>query len=244
MKFQKPNRHTQELLKRWGVPVILRPDYWDGRNRSITIIVDETVPFGDVIFEDGITYRMNTDTLDDNVSKLSENVYDDFIIAFVYGVNAYAKWNQVIIRKEDDGLKWLKDAISRIECVFDMYKLDIKHFGALDWKKCCVHFGGEHNLNQIIADAIAYRSEELFSLCMICKNCKCEADGRRYCTRVYVPTDEYAESVITLRRITDDQPLSNDIIDIIPTFKNREQCSCFEKNETRFIDQMIKFRDK
>lgn len=241
MKEMKPDWFSVEMLKKWGVQIIKRPDYYDGRNRCVTVIIDETVPADTVVFENGITFRMSTVALDDVVDNISVALSSDFVKAFVDAVNAYAKWNVVLIRKVP-GTKWLKDAIDRIDFMLEMYKVDMKHFSHLDWMRCCAHFGGADAFRQLVTDAIAYKSDELFSLCMICKNCKCE-HGRRTCKKVYVPVDEDGEGIQSLRRMDDDQPISNSISDILPTFQQREQCAHFVKNQTKFIDAVTRLRD-
>jgi len=113
----------------------------------------------------------------------------------------------------------------------------------LDWMNCCAHFGSERNFKQLICDAIAFQADELFSMCLICKHCACRKDGKRFCREVWVPVDENGTAVKTLRRMNGDQPISNLLEDIIPTFSSRESCACFEQNDTKFIDALMRFRD-
>lgn len=235
-------KSSQEILKRWGINIVHRPDFWDGKNRCVTVVIDESLDDDTILFEDGITYRMSSDAVDRCIDEILYNISDKFIIAIVQAINAYAKWYQVLIRKEL-GSVWLRKALERVAFLLDMYKVNIKHATMLDWKKCCAHFGSERNFKQLICDAIAYQADELFSMCLICKHCACGRDGKRYCKEVWVPVDEDGTAVKTLRRMNGDQPISNLLEDIIPTFTSRESCDVFERNDTKFIDALTRFRD-
>lgn len=235
-------RSTLEILRKWGIEVVPRPDIFKNRNRQVTIVVDESIPEDTIIFEDGITYRMSTTAIDQCVDTLIEHIDGRFIRCFVDAVNSYALWNRILIKKES-GTEWLKNAIERVEFMLDMYNLDIHSFSKLDWFWCIAHFGGERNFTQLISDVIAYRTDELFSKCMICANCRCNRYGKRECKEVLVPVDETGTHVKTLRRLDDDQPISNLLEDILPTFAQREECPKFEENETTVIDAIIRFRD-
>ena len=245
MKRKGMTRSTRELLKRWGVSICDRPDYWDGRNRTMMIIIDETVDDDAVIFENGVTYRMNSESVDSFIDEFLNQMCEKLVVALIDAINAYAKWNICQIRTQV-GSKWLKDAWNRVKFFLGMYGLNPgeKYFSYLDWKQCCKYFGSERNFRQLIRDAVAYNSDELCSKCITCANCHCDKDGVRYCDAVMVPVDEFGERVKTLRRITEDQPISNLLEDIIPTFSQREECSHYVKNDTTFIDAIIVLRNK
>jgi hypothetical protein len=185
---------------------------------------------------------MSSDAVDRCIDEWMYNVSDKFIEAIVQAINAYAKWNRVIIKREP-GSVWLRKAIERVAFLLDMFHIDIQKATLLDWKQCCARFGGERNFRQLITDAIGFKGDELFSMCLICKNCACGRDGKRFCREVWVPVDESGTTVKTLRRMTEDQPISNLLEDIIPTFSSRETCPMFEKNNTTVIDAIIRFRD-
>lgn len=243
MRDRKLQKSTIEILRKWGIKIVHRPDYWDRRNRQIVVIIDESIDEETIIFEDGISYRMSSAALDKCLDTLTDNINDRFITCVVDAINAYAKWYCVVIKREP-GSQWLKKALDRIDCALNMYGIDMMSFSYLDWCWCTAHFGSEMNFRQIITDAIAFQSDEMFSKCMICKNCRCDKAGIRHCREVWVPVDENGNGIKTLRRINEDQPISNRLEDIIPTFAQRETCSLFEKNDTRLIDHVIRFRNK
>lgn len=239
-KERKINWFTAKKLSMWGISVIPRPDYFDDRNRKMTIVIDESLDDDTMVIEDGITFRMSVWAADEFVATLSENVCDKFMELFVAAINSYSRWNKVLIKKAS-GSSFLEQALERIQFVLDIYQVGIKRFTELDYWKCVQHFGGERNFRQIVCDAINYNLADEMTMCLICKNCRCKRNGERTCRKVFVPVDE-GNGVRTLR-VSADYPISNKLKDIIPTFKQREECGCFEPNGTAVIDWAVRFRN-
>lgn len=240
MKERKVDWFTSRKLAAWGISVIPRPDYWDDRNRKMTIVIDESLDDDTLVIEDGITFRMSVFAADEFVATLAANVCDQFMELFVASINSYSKWNMVLIKKAS-GTSFLEQALDRIQFVLDTYHVGIKRFTELDYMKCVRHFGGERNFRQLIRDAVCYNISDQLTMCLICKNCRCKRNGERVCRKVYVPVEE-GSGVRTLR-ITADYPISNKLTDIIPTFEQREECGCFEPNGTALIDWAVRFRN-
>ena len=230
------NIFTKKALKNWGVEIIDRPDIFDGRNRCVTIIIDERID--DVVFIDPLTLTMSNDTLDELVTNIATYICDDFMTLFIHGINIYGKWMKIPMKKQK-GTVWWKQAIERVECVLDMYQIKIQRLGKLDFDKCVYAFGSRRAFAQVVIDAIAYNLED-FPKCLICKHCRCRRDGTRICNKIYTPVEE--EGVKTLRMVTD-YPISNRIEDISKTFKYQEECSEFEQNQSDLIDWMLRFRN-
>jgi hypothetical protein len=230
------NIFTKKALKNWGVEIIDRPDIFDGRNRCVAIIIDERID--DVVFIDPLTLTMSSDTVDELVVAISAHICDDFMALFIHAINIYGKWMKVVI-KQQKGTEWWKQAIERVECILEMYKVNIKRFQKLDYEKCVYHFGSRRAFHQIIIDAIAYNIDD-FPKCLICKHCKCKRDGQRVCNKVFTPVEE--DGVKTLRMITD-YPISNRIEDIQKTFTYQDECIYFEQNQSDLIDWMLRFRN-
>lgn len=234
----------KQKLAAWGISVIPRPDYWDNRNRRMTLIIDESIADDTIIVEDGISFRMSVTATENLIEQMVDQICDDFMELFVSAVNAYAKWNMILIKKAS-GISFLKQAVERIQFVLDIYHVGIKQFQQLDYWKCVRHFGGERNFRQIVFDAVCYNRELIEEMtpqkCLICKHCKCLRSGERICRKVFVPVEE-GRGVRTLR-IVSDVPISNKLADILPTFEQREECSCFEQNGTKIIDWAVRFRN-
>lgn len=239
-KERKIDWFTSQKLAAWGISVIPRPDYFDDRNRKMTIVIDESLDDDTMVIEDGITFRMSVWAADEFVTTLSTNICDKFMELFVAAINSYSKWNKVLIKKAS-GSSFLEQALERIQFVLDIYHVGIKRFTELDYLKCVRHFGGERNFRQIVCDAINYNLADEMTMCLICKNCRCKRNGERTCRKVFVPVDE-CHGVRTLR-VSADYPISNKLKDIIPTFEQREECGCFEPNGTAIIDWAVRFRN-
>lgn len=235
--------YVRNTLAQWGVSVIPRPDYFDNRNRKVTVVIDESIDDDAVIIEDGITFRMSVTATERVVNKLSDEVCTNFMELFITAINAYAKWNMVLIKKAS-GLSFLTQAIGRIQFVLDIYHVGISRFQNMDYLKCVRHFGGDRNFRQIVFDAVCYRHSltEEMTMCLICKNCRCKKNGERVCKKVFVPVEEGGSKLLRLMD-DDERPLSNKLKDIIPTFDQREECSAFEANGTKLIDWAVSFRN-
>ena len=99
MKEKKMNWFTSQKLAAWGISVIPRPDYWDNKNRKMTIVIDESLDDDTMVIEDGITFRMSVWAADEFVATLCENICDKFMETFVSAINSYSKWHIVLIKK-------------------------------------------------------------------------------------------------------------------------------------------------
>jgi len=234
---------TRSLLRRWGVSLIERPDIWDGRNRTATIIIDESV--GDnLILENAFTFRMTSKQCEEIAADLSARICDKFMKAFIYALNQTSRKQKVLIERVS-ALQWLNDAIKRIEFVLETYHVKINRFQDADYWKCVAHFGGERNFRQLLVDAVS-RNERIaneFTMCLVCKNCRCKRTGERVCKRIYVEVDDPKKGIKTLRHIDEDFPISNRLEDILLTFEQREDCGCFAPNNTDFVDWAVRFRN-
>lgn len=230
-------RLTKETLKRWGVQVVERPDIFDNRNRCVTVVIDERNN-DRVVFLDALTISTSSETLDEIVCCISGQIYEGFISNFIHAVNAYGKWMKVIL-KQESGLNWWKNAIDRVDFVLDAYGIQLKHCTKLDYIRMIETFG-MNGFTQLLTDAVCFNISEL-PKCYFCKHCQTNRKGERRCNRCYVPV-ENGQGVKTLRMISD-TPISNQIVDILPTFESREECSEFERRNTSFIDWAVRFRN-
>ena len=235
--------YIQNILRSWGVGIIERPDIYDGRNRNMVVIIDESV--GDnLILENAFTFRMTSHQCEEIVFDLSEKICDKFMRAFVHAVNETVRWQKVLIERVS-AVAWLKDAIRRIEFVFETYHISIKRFDEVDYWKCVMHFGGERNFRQLLVDAVSRdkKISDEFTMCLVCKNCRCKKNGERVCRKIYVEVEDPKDGIRTLRHIDLDIPISNKLKHILPTFEQREECGCFTPNNTEAIDWACRFRD-
>ena len=243
-KERKLDWFVRNQLANWGVTVIPRPDYWDNRNRTVTVVIDESLPDEEIIFENPVTIRLNTGTLEDRVETLSANVSNKWMELFITAINFHSRVYIVKLREltGTQATEWIEAAINRINYMIDVYQVGIKRFTDLDFAKCIKHFGGERNFRWLIIDAVGRNPELVAQMtrCLICKNCRCKKNGERKCRRVFVPVEE--NGVRTLRMVTD-MPISDRLSDIIPTFESREECPQFEPNDTGFIDWVVRFRN-
>ena len=147
--------------------------------------------------------------------------------------------------EEMERLPGWKEAIERIDFVMEMYGIDINAFTALDYQKCCRHLGGKTAFYRFIHDAVCYEFDD-YPICFVCQNCRTNRHGERHCTTCFVPVGETSSTTKTLK-LSDDYPISSDIIDLVEAMPHNE-CSSFipRTNElgTKIVDWLDKMREK
>ena len=243
MKQKQLSKYAKQQLAIWGIHICPRPDIFDNRNREITVVIDESC--GDtVIFEDALTIRTTTENVEKLVDAIAENVNVNFTCAFFNAINSYGHVFRVFMKKSS-GVRWWKEAIERVDFVMEMYGIDINAFTALDYQKCCRHLGGKTAFYRFIHDAVCYEFDD-YPICFVCQNCRTNRHGERHCTTCFVPVGETSSSTKTLK-LSDDYPISSDIIDLVEAMPHNE-CSSFipRTNElgTKIVDWLDKMREK
>ena len=217
MKQKQLSKYAKQQLAIWGIHICPRPDIFDNRNREITVVIDESC--GDtVIFEDALTIRTTTENVEKLVDSIAENVNVNFACAFFNAINAYGHVFRVFMKKS---------------------------FTALDYQKCCRHLGGKTAFYRFIHDAVCYEFDD-YPICFVCQNCRTNRHGERHCTTCFVPVGETSSTTKTLK-LSDDYPISSDIIDLVEAMPHNE-CSSFipRTNElgTKIVDWLDKMREK
>lgn len=230
-----------DTLHKWGVELIPRPDYFTGKNRTITVVIDERIEYGTVIFEDALSVFMSTTTLEDVIGTLSKHVYHKLIVDFFHAVNKYTRMWQMMVKPH--GKYFWEIVVDQIQVSLNRMHIQINDFGMLEYWKCLRKFGGRSGFRQFMYNSINQDLNGDIPRCLYCDNCRINKNGVRRCAKVAVVMPENKHHSRLMRILTLEKNASNYIEDILVYLSGKE-CDQFCPRSTKLVNRCIRVKNK
>lgn len=230
----------EEDLRKMGVQLIDRPDYFTGKNRTLTVIIDERIEYETVIFEDALSVFMSTRTLYRILDVLRRHIYKKFIPDFMYAVNKFTRMQQMAVKPH--GKYFWEVAVNQISESLQRLGITLNNFGYLEYKKCCKTFGGSKGFREFMYDSINQDLDGTIPRCLYCDYCKTDRFGNRRCSKVAVIVDKPKHHSALMHIITLEKNASNYIDDIL-LYLEGKNCNEFLPRDTSFINRCIRVKN-
>ena len=217
-----------DTLDKWGIGLVVRPDHFTGKNRTLTFIVDDSLDDEEYMFHDCISVAMNTATMYDTVNGLSEMFGTKWIQDFVWASNQYSREYQVLLKKF--GSEYYRFAIAQIR-----YEMELEGFRftkniKLDYYRAWRFFGSRRAIRKFMLDVLLV---EKIPKCVLCRHCRVGRNNIRTCAKLAVECDRsVANHSLKVILKTGRFDVSNRIEDVLDAFRDGE-CTSFEKRGER-----------
>lgn len=231
----------ENCLAKYGVDLIDRPDYFTGKNRTLTVIIDERIEYDTVIFEDALSVFMSSRTMYHVLDVIEKNIYHKFVKDFMYAVNKFTRMWQMSVKPH--GKYFWEVAINQVTESLMRMGIVLDKFNFLEYLKCIKTFGGTRGFREYIYSSINQDLNGNIPQCLYCENCRVDKNGNRRCKKYAVTTENKRHHSTLMYILTLDKTASN-YCDDINLYLAGEKCSEFCPRNTRFINRCIRVKNK
>lgn len=236
-----PTELLRDDLRKFGVNLIERPDYFTGKNRTITVVIDERIEYDTVIFEDALTVFMSTQTVYHILDVMRDKMYHKFIKDFMHAVNQFTKTWQLTIKPH--GKYFWEVAINQVYESLLKIGIELNNFGMMEYLKCCRMFGGAKGFRDFIYRSLNQYAGGNIPKCVYCDYCRIDRNGNRRCSRVAVIVEHPKHHSRFMHILTLEKNASNYVDDIMDDLNGRD-CTEFCPRNTKFMDRCVRTKNK